>query len=87
VPTPTREDGSFNGTTAADNFFGCSDAGGISKIVISNTSGGIEVDDLQYGGGQAASGPPSVPAPSTLLLLGSGLFGLVAVARSRGRSK
>jgi hypothetical protein len=78
-------DGSFNGTTADDNFFGCSDAGGISKIVISNTSGGIEVDDLQYGAATVSG--PSVPEPSTLLLLGSGLFGLVAFARRRDRRK
>lgn len=42
-------DGSFVGTTADDNFFGVTFAGGISEIRISNTSGGIEVDHLQYG--------------------------------------
>ena len=42
-------DGSFSGTTAEDRFFGVTFAGGISAIKISNTSGGIEVDHLQYG--------------------------------------
>ncbi|PYQ64581.1 MAG: hypothetical protein DMF54_14050 [Acidobacteria bacterium] len=42
-------DGSNAGTTAEDRFFGVQFAGGISAIKISNTSGGIEVDHLQYG--------------------------------------
>ena len=42
-------DGSNFGTTAEDRFFGVRFAGGISKIRISNSSGGIEVDHLQYG--------------------------------------
>ncbi|HSH17148.1 MAG TPA: DUF11 domain-containing protein, partial [Verrucomicrobiae bacterium] len=37
------------GTTAEDRFFGVTNPGGISAIKISNTSGGIEVDHLQYG--------------------------------------
>ena len=42
-------DGSFNGETAEDRFFGVIDPGGISAIKVSNTGGGIEVDHLQYG--------------------------------------
>jgi hypothetical protein len=42
-------DGSNAGTTAEDRFFGVQFAGGISAIKISNSSGGIEVDHLQYG--------------------------------------
>ena len=42
-------DGSNSGTTGEDRFFGVTFAGGISAIKISNTSGGIEVDHLQYG--------------------------------------
>jgi uncharacterized repeat protein (TIGR01451 family) len=42
-------DGSNSGTTAEDRFFGVINSGGISAIKISNTSGGIEVDHLQYG--------------------------------------
>ncbi|HTX55098.1 MAG TPA: choice-of-anchor D domain-containing protein, partial [Candidatus Baltobacteraceae bacterium] len=42
-------DGSIGGTTGEDNFFGVMSAGGIGSIVISNASGGIEVDHLQFG--------------------------------------
>ncbi|MCK6485084.1 MAG: PKD domain-containing protein [Phycisphaerae bacterium] len=42
-------DGSFTGGTAEDRFYGVIHAGGISAIHIRNTSGGIEVDHLQYG--------------------------------------
>ena len=75
-------DGSFFGTTGEDRFFGCSNPSGISKIFISNTSGGIEVDHLQYGRERETA--PGVPEPSSLLLVGSGLVGLV-VARRRQR--
>ena len=61
-----------------DRFFGVFNATGIGSISISNTSGGIEVDHLQYGAATAA--PPSVPEPATLLLLGTGLVGLGGVA-------
>ncbi|WP_447978541.1 PEP-CTERM sorting domain-containing protein [Candidatus Nitrospira bockiana] len=75
-------DGSFNGETAEDRFFGWVHAGGISKIVISNASGGIEVDHLQYGGG--VNGPAPVPEPSAWLLLASGLAGLAACRTKKG---
>jgi uncharacterized repeat protein (TIGR01451 family) len=42
-------DGSNAGTTGEDRFFGVTNVGGISAIKISNSSGGIEVDHLQYG--------------------------------------
>lgn len=42
-------DSSNSGETAEDRFFGVVLAEGISAIKISNTSGGIEVDHLQYG--------------------------------------
>ncbi len=42
-------DGSNLGTTAEDRFFGVLYLGGVSRIHISNDSGGIEVDHLQYG--------------------------------------
>ena len=42
-------DGGNLGATAEDRFFGATHAGGISRIVIRNSSGGIEVDHLQYG--------------------------------------
>jgi len=40
-------DDSNTGETAEDRFYGVTSAAGISKINISNTSGGIEVDHLQ----------------------------------------
>ncbi len=41
--------GGVTGQTDEDRFFGVYEPGGISAIKISNTSGGIEVDHLQYG--------------------------------------
>ncbi len=41
-------DGSFFGTTDEDRFYGVTHAEGISEIWITNSSGGIEVDHLQY---------------------------------------
>jgi hypothetical protein len=68
-------DGSNGGTTAEDRFFGVVDAGGITAIKISNSSGGIEVDHLQYG----------VPEPTSLMaLLGSPLLLLRRRAPRRG---
>jgi hypothetical protein len=40
-------DDNFGGGTAEDRFYGATNPTGISKIVISNTSGGIEVDHIQ----------------------------------------
>ena len=56
-------DGSSNGTTAEDRFFGVINQSGISAIKISNTSGGIEVDHLQYG--QLPSPAVSSTSPSS----------------------
>lgn len=50
-------DNSNNGETAEDRFFGAFNPGGISRIFISNSSGGIEVDHLQFGS--------PVPEPAT----------------------
>jgi len=41
-------DGGNAGTTAEDRFFGIAHRQGISAIKMSNTSGGIEVDHVQY---------------------------------------
>ncbi|MEP6656634.1 MAG: IPTL-CTERM sorting domain-containing protein [Betaproteobacteria bacterium] len=59
-------DASITGTTAEDRFFGVTNPGGISAIQISNTSGGIEVDHLQYGIFGAA---PPPPPPATAILI------------------
>lgn len=42
-------DDSYSGTAREDRFFGVIERGGISAIKIWNSSGGIEVDHLQYG--------------------------------------
>lgn len=41
-------DGSTNGTTPEDRFYGVMAAGGIREIAIQHTSGGIEADHIQY---------------------------------------
>lgn len=68
-------DGSFSGTLVDDRFYGWTNATGISRVVISNTSGGIEIDHIQYGGLRQST---SVPEPSglALLLIGLGAIGL-----------
>lgn len=73
-------DGSFGGTTAEDRFFGLTFDGGIKSIFISNSSGGIEVDHVQYGTMFAAP----IPEPDTwaLLMAGLGLIGFAARRRS-----
>lgn len=80
--TGTHADGSFNGETGEDRFYGMINAGGISAIRILNQSGGIEVDHLQYG--NAAQRAQVIPEPGTLALLASGLLPLAGmVARRR----
>ena len=59
-------DGTFHGTTGEDRFFGAINPGGISAIHVSNTSGGIEADHLQYGrggGSPARDAQPVAPQP------------------------
>ena len=68
-----------NGEIEDDRFYGATNSGGISRIFISNASGGIEVDDLQYGLRGAING---VPEPGGVLLLGAGLA-LLALTRRR----
>ena len=69
-------DGSNNGETAEDRFFGAINTAGISSIFVSNCSGGIEVDHLQYG-------VAAIPEPQTYALMLAGLFGLAAFMRRR----
>lgn len=86
-------DGSISGTTAEDRFFGVTNPGGISAIRISNTSGGIEVDHLQYGVFGAAPPPPPpqplLPVPTltewalVLLVLTLGVLGWRSIAARR----
>lgn len=58
-------------------FYGAENAGGISKITVSNDGGGIELDHLQYGFAAA------VPEPETDVMLLSGLALLGFEARRR----
>ncbi|HEY3100799.1 MAG TPA: PEP-CTERM sorting domain-containing protein [Methylomirabilota bacterium] len=77
--TGTHAGDSFGGATDEDRFYGATNPGGISSIFISNDSGGIEVDHLQYGA-EATNG--RVPEPGTLLLLGVGAVALAIRRRS-----
>ncbi|MFY8042929.1 MAG: PEP-CTERM sorting domain-containing protein [Rhodoferax sp.] len=74
-------DGVVNATTAEDRFFGMQFAEGIRSISISNTSGGIEVDHVQYG--QMGQVVTAVPEPETyaMFLAGLGLMGTIARRR------
>ncbi len=80
--TGNSADNSFNGETAEDRFYGFFNATGISAIFISNGSGGIEVDHVQYGFGAAAV-TGGVPEPSTwaMMILGFAGIGFMAYRR------
>ena len=79
IVAPAVGNFSFNGETAEDRFFGCSDAGGISRVTLLNSNGGgIEADHVQYGRPGATT---PVPEPASALLVGLGL----AVAGIRRR--
>jgi hypothetical protein len=79
ILTGDHADGSFLGTIEDDRFYGATNAGGISSIHIGNSSGGIEVDHLQYGGLLVAR----TPFPASLALLGAGLAALGAACVAR----
>lgn len=49
VSDPGFPDGSSNGGTAEDRFFGVFESTGISSIRLSNSGGGIELDHIQFG--------------------------------------
>ena len=68
-----------DGDAANYRFFGATDTAGISSIFIANSSGGIEVDDLQFG----FIPPTGVPEPNTLVLtlLGVGVLATSSVCR------
>jgi hypothetical protein len=80
VVTVDIANATVTGETNEDRFFGAVDPLGISAIKISNASGGIEVDHLQYGLAAA------VPEPETVALMAGGLGLLGLVARRRRRS-
>lgn len=74
--TGNHADGDIAGTTGEDRFYGVFNQAGISRIRITNTSGGIEADHVQYGF-QIPSAPGAVPEPSTwvMMILGFGIVG------------
>jgi hypothetical protein len=81
-------DDNFSGGTAEDRFFGAQNDNGISKIFISNSDGGIEVDHLQYGAVSAIEPPP--PPPTGIPLpagawAGGVMFSTLAGLRGRVR--
>jgi hypothetical protein len=48
LTAPGLGDSSNHGTTGEDRFFGIEYAGGIRELYVSNSSGGLELDHLQY---------------------------------------
>ena len=62
-------DGDITGATAEDRFFGAQDPNGILAIKLSNTSGGIEVDHVQFGSAPDPAAVPTLPKWGTLVLL------------------
>lgn len=74
ILTGTHADGGVSGSTAEDRFYGWENLGGIGSINIRNSSGGIEVDHLQYS---------AVPEPTTMALLGLGGLGIFLKRRAK----
>lgn len=68
---------SNSGETADDRFFGVVNSAGVSAVFVSNSSGGIDVDHLQYGAAAA------VPEPQTYALMLAGLVAGASVAWRR----
>ena len=74
-------DGSFQGTTGEDTFFGVHDPDGITHLVLTNVGGlGIEIDHIQFQTGECNV----VPEPATLPMLAFPVFGIAGFFR-RGR--
>ncbi len=65
------------GQTNEDSFFGVQDMEGITAIWLGNSSGGIELDHVQYGDAAMA------PEPTSLAILGLGLAGIGFSRRKR----
>lgn len=67
-------------------YFGFTSTVGLSSITLTNlTNDAWGVDDLTYNTSAATPGPSPVPEPASLILLGTGLVGVVSVCRRRSR--
>jgi hypothetical protein len=73
----THADGNYSGGTSEDRFYGVSNAGGISKLVINNPPA-TEIDHVQYGFNVTAA----VPEPASWAMMIGG-FALVGAAMRR----
>jgi len=77
----THADSVHTGTTIDDRFYGVIDSAGIGSIRITNSSGGIEVDHLQFG--KLGPGQNPIPEPGTIVLIALGGIALFVRRRLR----
>lgn len=82
--------GRITNTTTGFELYGIADSGGASVIkglslfITGSELIGFQIDDVTFEAGDVVN-PTPVPEPATLVLFGSGLAGLLAVARGRKR--
>jgi hypothetical protein len=65
VITQLIADANFLGGTSEDRFFGVQSLGGVLAVKLSNATGGIELDHVQYG-------DAGIPEPSAYFLMIAG---------------
>jgi hypothetical protein len=84
--------GSITNTTTGFEFYGLADSSGgsvikgISFFITGNEPAGFQIDDVTFGAADAII-PSPVPEPTTMLLFGSTVAGLLAAARRRKRQQ